>query len=835
MTEEVAESITLDAETLIEDAVAAVQDGTEGEVTQESDIVSKAFTSVEEDNSEVQYVTMTPEEAAAAGVVEDEQVVTTSLQFDPANPSVLYTADGTLINQSDLSPEEQALVQAALQQHLAEQEAEQQLAMIDQSAIETDKTVTADGSETGVTSTSTNLLAQASTNIGSDPVATITATSSDAAESVASSVNLASPNTNASQIVQTLANNVRRQQEYMKAQHLLNQVKQQEMGGGYSRFEEKIVIRQGQPQVVKVPVKTPMPKKQPEIPAALANLMPKIEVGKDGSQVIRIHQSQITADQLKSLQENPNVRLVFRPASSSKGQSRPNIPGMPSTGPRKRGRPRKNMVSPAIMNSSYDQQMDDSSPPSKTRYGRMTKQPYYQKDYASPNGEVEDGDEDYRLPSMPSIPRPQHVPGRRGRPPGALNRSTLDKQAYRRSNSYAHKIEALREQEEIHDDDVTTARLAITSQKPVLSSVEQAISTRRKNRLRELLSACSEDEIMEVALPHLARVFSLWEFLVMKVEKNKLSRVYFADVYKEYEALHKYVCRLTDKYKETIDAQKSEIPEEKKEDDNTIEQNAKDALDRNKNTMVTIRCKKTAESLGLDQNELEDAVISLLDSEPLQKPAVPTAEITQNSLLAAVAANQISTVVGQVEDSNKPVQTEATSTNSPLVVTEASGNGEQSDMPALAPLNTDSAATTNKKGDEDAAPSEAMDVDQATGDQPAEAKQPQEDAQVVTTLAEGHTVIAPSSDSAQIIQIGTGDDKQFIEVPEGYTLIQTPEGLVMSQPGTTLSQAEDGTIYVTQEDGTTAPLDSQKGVPLETVESLLSLDGQQPAQEQQQQ
>jgi len=31
------------------------------------------------------------------------------------------------------------------------------------------------------------------------------------------------------------------------------------------------------------------------------------------------------------------------------------------------------------------------------------------------------------------------------------------------------------------------------------------------------LNVCSEDEIMEVALPHLARVFSLWEFLVMKV------------------------------------------------------------------------------------------------------------------------------------------------------------------------------------------------------------------------------------------------------------------------------------------------------------------------------
>lgn len=41
---------------------------------------------------------------------------------------------------------------------------------------------------------------------------------------------------------------------------------------------------------------------QPEIPAALANLMPKVEIGKDGSQVIRIHQSQITSGQLKALQ-----------------------------------------------------------------------------------------------------------------------------------------------------------------------------------------------------------------------------------------------------------------------------------------------------------------------------------------------------------------------------------------------------------------------------------------------------------------------------------------------------------------------------------------------------
>jgi len=39
--------------------------------------------------------------------------------------------------------------------------------------------------------------------------------------------------------------------------------------------------------------------------------MPKVEIGKDGSQVIRIHQSQITADQLKSLQVSISNSIQF--------------------------------------------------------------------------------------------------------------------------------------------------------------------------------------------------------------------------------------------------------------------------------------------------------------------------------------------------------------------------------------------------------------------------------------------------------------------------------------------------------------------------------------------
>lgn len=45
----------------------------------------------------------------------------------------------------------------------------------------------------------------------------------------------------------------------------------------------------------------------------------------------------------------------------------------------------------------------------------------------------------------------------------------------------------------------------------------------------------------------------------------------------------------------------------------------------------------------------------------------------------------------------------------------------------------------------------------------------------------GEAETAAAGTGTQLIQIGQGEDQQFIEVPEGYTLIQTPEGLVMSQ------------------------------------------------------
>lgn len=68
-------------------------------------------------------------------------------------------------------------------------------------------------------------------------------------------------------------------------------------------------------------------------------------------------------------QDNPNVRLVFRPASSSKTKA-PNMPEGVAPPAKKRGRPRKNPDDPTakIVSDTPDSEPEIEDPPPKTRY-----------------------------------------------------------------------------------------------------------------------------------------------------------------------------------------------------------------------------------------------------------------------------------------------------------------------------------------------------------------------------------------------------------------------------------------------------------------------------------
>jgi len=564
------------------------------------------------------------------------------------------------------------------------------------------------------------------------------------------------------------------------------------------------------------------------------------------------------------LQENPNVRLVFRPPSSSRrGGSRPQ-PTTPYSG-RRRGRPRKNPYQ--VARSSPEPpplKSFEESPPTTTRYGRHTKLPYYTKDYLSTeNGDLTD---DFTERSTETYTQPYNyvsTRGRRGRPRGSGNR-TADK-PYRRTGTYSSRMEMIREQQLNNDDELeANQRLSIVPPKPTLSSVEQAISTRRRNRLKELMESCSKDEIMEVTLPHLARVFSLYEFLTMKVEKNKLSRVYFADIYKEYESIHKYLTNLTGTYKELLneptqtsyfEMKKDEVKPDTEQNDecNRDSEEKKDESieDKKSNETITVKSKKLLYSLGLEADTFKDVMLELTEKKTtLDKENNQTSndkcKITQmknmkevtdggdasaiiNSIPQVSIDEQAATsLMNNVKPEHINIETsEAVSAN--VVVT------DQSSLLVSNPLTAQGSTSVTATTDGLFTVDTVQTI--STSEQTSTSEPMQVDSNEVTTTVEettieasetGATTIVPASSSGpQIIQIGTGEDRQFIEVPEGYSLIQTPNGLVMSQVGTTITQGDDGVIYVTNEDGTSTPLDSQKSFPLETVESLLSLDNQQ--------
>ncbi|CAI9730075.1 finger 839 [Octopus vulgaris] len=71
---------------------------------------------------------------------------------------------------------------------------------------------------------------------------------------------------------------------------------------------------------------------------------------------------------------------------------------------------------------------------------------------------------------------------------------------------------------------------------------------KRKARLKELIKQCEDEELMEIVLPRLATVITVWEFLLMKVEKGRPSKPQIPDIFKEFENLHKRVQKICQKY-----------------------------------------------------------------------------------------------------------------------------------------------------------------------------------------------------------------------------------------------------------------------------------------------
>ncbi|XP_056667208.1 zinc finger protein 839 isoform X3 [Monodelphis domestica] len=79
-------------------------------------------------------------------------------------------------------------------------------------------------------------------------------------------------------------------------------------------------------------------------------------------------------------------------------------------------------------------------------------------------------------------------------------------------------------------------------------AAEQNVVGNKKAELKELLQQCDHGDLMELVLPHLSKLVTVYEFLLMKVEKSHLAKPFFPDVYKEFEELHKMVKKMCQDY-----------------------------------------------------------------------------------------------------------------------------------------------------------------------------------------------------------------------------------------------------------------------------------------------
>ncbi|XP_077179851.1 zinc finger protein 839 isoform X1 [Paroedura picta] len=71
---------------------------------------------------------------------------------------------------------------------------------------------------------------------------------------------------------------------------------------------------------------------------------------------------------------------------------------------------------------------------------------------------------------------------------------------------------------------------------------------RRKARLKELIQQCTNEDFMELVVPHLTAFVTVFEFLLTKVKKEEPTKMLFPDVYREFEELHAMVMKMYQEY-----------------------------------------------------------------------------------------------------------------------------------------------------------------------------------------------------------------------------------------------------------------------------------------------
>ncbi|KAK9409426.1 zinc finger protein [Crotalus adamanteus] len=93
-----------------------------------------------------------------------------------------------------------------------------------------------------------------------------------------------------------------------------------------------------------------------------------------------------------------------------------------------------------------------------------------------------------------------------------------------------------------------TSHIQVESDQIKEKKTENLNTFKRKAKLKELIEQCPNEEFMELVIPRLTTVVTVFEFLLMKAKKKCRTKAVFPDVYREFEELHSMVKKMSQDY-----------------------------------------------------------------------------------------------------------------------------------------------------------------------------------------------------------------------------------------------------------------------------------------------
>ncbi|KAL1258317.1 hypothetical protein QQF64_011561 [Cirrhinus molitorella] len=359
-------------------------------------------------------------------------------------------------------------------------------------------------------------------------------------------------------------------------------------------------------------------------------------------------------------------------------------------------------------------------------------------------------------------------------------------------------------------------------------SLEQQ-AQRQRNRLKEFIKQYDDEDLMEIVLPRLARVMTVWEFVLMKVEKGYPSKQQFPSVYHEFEQLHSQVKKMALEYLHTSPASRP-----------AIEVNNIGVL----------------QSLGInDPNALKLLTSSEGQQSQKTNQSEPRANQATKSLRSIENAKMLPPAKRfKIENCNE--ETNGYQVNQNGIQKDEGVDGSMLRKPQVVLTRLENLTSVDLTTDDSTQSAESVVMEQ-TEEEPMEMEVPSSDSDVTKTAEDPEISKVLNNSSSSIVvdivdqmkeleqalstdsEIKNSEEPAQQEVQDGQTdavenpeasqvvqqespvIIQTAEGLVMQSAE---ALAAKGIVIVNGPDGTMMHIEAPEGVPLETVHALLGIE-----------